>query len=102
MGKPGSFQACDRRRPEGPRKILVQKNPKLSKFGPIVVPPGHVFLLGDNRDSSDDSRYWGTVPIERIEGRVFWIWLSVNWQKKIWDNRVPTVRWERTWSGLTP
>jgi signal peptidase I len=87
---------------EGPRKILVQKNPKLGKFGPIVVPPGHVFLLGDNRDSSDDSRYWGTVPIERIEGRVFWIWLSVNWQKKIWDNRVPTVRWDRTWSGLTP
>jgi signal peptidase I len=88
--------------PEGNRKVLLQRHKKAQKYGPVVVPPGQVFLLGDNRDSSDDSRYWGTVPIERIEGRIFWIWLSVNWQKKIWDNRLPTVRWDRTWSGLKP
>jgi signal peptidase I len=96
------FQLMEEKSPEGNRKVLLQRYKKAQKYGPIVVPPGQVFLLGDNRDSSDDSRYWGTVPIERIEGRIFWIWLSVNWQKKIWDNRLPTVRWDRTWSGLKP
>ena len=79
--------------------LLLMKEPNKSQkshhFGPFIVPPNEVFLLGDNRDSSDDSRYWGTVPIERIEGRVVLIWLSLNWQKRIWENRVPTLRWER-------
>jgi signal peptidase I len=82
------------------RWLLFQKSPKSHSFGPFIVPPNEVFLLGDNRDSSDDSRYWGTVPIERIEGRVVLIWLSLNWQKKIWENRVPTLRWARL--GTTP
>jgi signal peptidase I len=37
----------------------------------IVVPDGHVFLLGDNRGKSFDSRFWGPVPVEWIEGR-YW------------------------------
>jgi signal peptidase I len=41
-----------------------------------VVPPGHVFVLGDNRANSNDSRYWGAVPIENIKGRVTGIWWS--------------------------
>jgi signal peptidase I len=84
----------------GSRWVLFQKSQKSRSFGPFIVPPNEVFLLGDNRDSSDDSRYWGTVPIERIEGRVVWIWLSLNWQKKIWENRVPTLRWQRI--GISP
>jgi len=39
-----------------------------------VVPPGHVFVLGDSRANSNDSRYWGSVPIENIKGRVVGIW----------------------------
>jgi signal peptidase I len=43
---------------------------------PMTVRPGHVFVLGDNRDSSRDSREWGTVPIENIKGKVLSVWWS--------------------------
>jgi len=41
------------------------------------VPAGHYFMMGDNRDASDDSRYWGFVPDDHIRGRAFFIWF--NW-----------------------
>lgn len=100
LPNPDFFKAVTERAVEGARVLLFQQQRKRASFGPIVVPPNEVFLLGDNRDASDDSRYWGTVPIERIEGQVMFIWLSLNWQKKIWDNRIPTVRWDRTGTSL--
>lgn len=95
-----SFKLIEEKANEGSRLLMLQKTPRESNFGPLIVPPNEVFLLGDNRDTSDDSRYWGTVPIERIEGRVEFIWLSLNWQKKVWDNRLPTIRWERIGKSL--
>jgi signal peptidase I len=43
----------------------------------FVVPAGHVFVLGDNRSNSNDSRFWGPVPVENIRGRVTGIWLPL-------------------------
>lgn len=42
-----------------------------------VIAPGQYFVMGDNRDNSNDSRYWGTVPEENLVGRAFYVWM--NW-----------------------
>jgi signal peptidase I len=73
------------------RLISLQKQQGDKNFGPLIVPPNEVFLLGDHRDSSDDSRYWGTVPIESIEAHVFVVWLSLDWLRKSSD----FFRWHR-------
>lgn len=65
-------------------------------FSPILVPPQHVFVLGDYRSESEDSRIWGTVPVENIEGRVVLVWMSLKWA----EGTAPRVRWERIFKTL--
>lgn len=84
------------------RRVIFEKAQRGENrnYGPTVVPPGEIFLLGDNRDASDDSRYWGTVPMGQVTGKVLFIWLSLDYQHKWGGERYPSVRWPRIFSSV--
>ncbi|HYM25056.1 MAG TPA: signal peptidase I [Vicinamibacterales bacterium] len=46
------------------------------RYGPVTVPPDHYFMMGDNRDNSQDSRYWGFLPRELVKGKALFIYWS--------------------------
>ena len=58
------------------------------KYGPVTVPEGQYFMMGDNRDNSQDSRYWGFVKRDKIKGKAFLIYWS-------WDSDRHWLRWRR-------
>jgi signal peptidase I len=67
--------------------------PSRDNFGPVVVPEQSLFVLGDNRDQSYDSRFWGFVDFEKVLGRVKFIYWS-------WDKKNLRVRWGRIGRSL--
>lgn len=66
-----------------PRSIQRRDN-----MGPVTVPEGTIFVMGDNRDQSYDSRFWGFVKLEDVIGKAFIIYFS-------WDSDNSGVRWNR-------
>lgn len=69
--------------------------PTLHDWGPILVPDGQYFMLGDNRENSLDSRYWGFVPRDLIKGKAVMIYYSYNGNSHRPFRVVREVRWNR-------
>jgi signal peptidase I len=73
---------------------ILPRVPAKRSFGPVTIPAGHYFMMGDNRDDSNDSRYWGTVDRNRIVGRASMVMMSLDHQHYF------EPRWHRFFTEL--
>jgi signal peptidase I len=65
---------------------------RMENFGPVVVPKDSLFMMGDNRDNSEDSRFWGFLNVNAVLGKAFIIYFSWDWNA---ENLLHKVRWSR-------
>jgi signal peptidase I len=61
-------------------------------YGPVMVPERHYFMMGDNRDNSQDSRYWGFMPVEYVKGKALFVYFSFADES---GGLFSSVRWNR-------
>jgi signal peptidase I len=61
-------------------------------YGPVMVPERHYFMMGDNRDNSQDSRYWGFMPVEYVKGKALFVYFSFADEA---GGLFSSVRWNR-------
>jgi signal peptidase I len=62
------------------------------KYGPVTVPPDHYFMMGDNRDNSQDSRYWGFMPRSYVKGKALFVYFSFG---DAAEGLFSSIRWSR-------
>jgi signal peptidase I len=74
--------------------------PTRDTWGPIVIPEDRYFMLGDNRETSLDSRYWGLIEGWRLEGRAVFIYFSYNWGSYRAFPAIFEIRWGRLGQGI--
>jgi signal peptidase I len=72
--------------------------PTLKNWGPLVVPPDSFMVMGDNRDNSYDSRYWGFLGRDRIRGRPLLIYYSYDRNAVLPLPFLTGIRWRRLFS----
>jgi signal peptidase I len=66
-------------------------------YGPVTVPAGQYFMMGDNRHDSLDSRYWGFVPEDHVVGKAWFLWLSLD----KFESMFSKIRWNRFFKGIS-
>lgn len=77
-------------------KILPANTAPRDNFGPVKVPSGKIFAMGDNRDNSFDGRFWGFVDLKAVRGKAFILYWSWDVQKPLLSlDRFTSVRWRR-------
>jgi signal peptidase I len=74
--------------------------PTRDNWGPIIVPPGRYFMMGDNRETSLDSRYWGFIERWRIDGRAVFVYFSYNGNSYRPFPWLREIRWGRIGEGI--
>jgi signal peptidase I len=66
-----------------------------SSYGPVTVPEGHYFMMGDNRDNSQDSRYWGFMPRSYVKGKALFVYFSLGDAPSGIGGLFGNIRWDR-------
>jgi signal peptidase I len=64
-------------------------------YGPVTVPPDHYFMMGDNRDNSQDSRYWGFLPRDYVKGKALFVYFAFGEEQGGLANLFTSIRWNR-------